>query len=154
MFECNNSRKLLGMIALEDLLTARAKDLEAERLRERVMPLNLILPTRSRRRKRPVWFPRIVLYPARYPERPGKKCSGNSGRARLACLILDIGFLTHRYLPSLRHLVRTVAHGLLRHYYRRRGTARRIREPRQNPLFFVVREAIRRKAWLNFRVVA
>ncbi|MFB3917794.1 MAG: chloride channel protein [Terriglobales bacterium] len=49
--ECGNSKKLVGMVSLEDLLKARAQNLEAERRRERVLPLRLFLP-RGVRRKR------------------------------------------------------------------------------------------------------
>jgi chloride channel protein, CIC family len=42
--ERNDAHKLLGMISLDDLLKARARTLEAERLRERVLPLHRILP--------------------------------------------------------------------------------------------------------------
>jgi len=46
--ERNGSHKLLGMVSLEDLLKARTKNLDAERRRERVLPLNLIRPFGSR----------------------------------------------------------------------------------------------------------
>ena len=42
--ERGNSRRLVGMIALEDLLQARSRNLEAERRREQVMKLRLGFP--------------------------------------------------------------------------------------------------------------
>jgi CBS domain-containing protein len=42
--ERGNSRRLVGMIALEDLLQARSRNLEAERRREQVMTLRLAFP--------------------------------------------------------------------------------------------------------------
>jgi CBS domain-containing protein len=42
--ERNGSRKLAGMISLDDLLKARAHTLDAERRRERVLPLRLKFP--------------------------------------------------------------------------------------------------------------
>lgn len=42
-------RKLLGMISLYDLLTARVRNLEAERRRERVLPLSFASPRRAYR---------------------------------------------------------------------------------------------------------
>jgi len=42
--ERGEGRRLLGMIALSDLLEARVRGLEAERRRERVLPLHLLLP--------------------------------------------------------------------------------------------------------------
>jgi len=44
--ERNSSRKLLGMISLDDLLKARVQTLDAERRRERVLPLRLMFPPR------------------------------------------------------------------------------------------------------------
>jgi CBS domain containing-hemolysin-like protein len=41
--------RLLGMISLKDLLKARALNLDAERRRERVLPLHLVLAPRTRR---------------------------------------------------------------------------------------------------------
>ncbi len=41
--------KLLGMISLKDLLKARALNLDAERRRERVLPLHMVLAPRTRR---------------------------------------------------------------------------------------------------------
>ncbi len=41
-------RRLLGMISLSDLLKARVLNLEAERPREQVLPLHLLVPWRSR----------------------------------------------------------------------------------------------------------
>lgn len=49
--ERNESRTLLGMIALADLLAARVRNLEAERRRQRVLPLRPFLPRALRRRK-------------------------------------------------------------------------------------------------------
>ena len=51
--ERDDRRKLVGIIALTDLLEARVRNLEAERRRERVLPLRLVLPWRARRRNRP-----------------------------------------------------------------------------------------------------
>jgi chloride channel protein, CIC family len=42
-------RKVLGMISLSDLLKARTRNLEAERRRERVLPLRMVLPLSSLR---------------------------------------------------------------------------------------------------------
>jgi CIC family chloride channel protein len=42
-----DARRLLGMISLRALLTARGLNLEAERRRERVLPLRLTVPWRS-----------------------------------------------------------------------------------------------------------
>jgi chloride channel protein, CIC family len=47
--ENHGSRKLAGLVSLEDLLKARVQTLEAERLRERVLPLRLKFPIRRRR---------------------------------------------------------------------------------------------------------
>jgi CBS domain-containing protein len=49
--EGNGSRKLLGLVSLDDLLKARVKNLEEERRRERVLPLHLVFPLRVRRPK-------------------------------------------------------------------------------------------------------
>jgi CBS domain-containing protein len=38
------ARHILGMISLNDLLMARAQNLEAERRRERILPLRLVIP--------------------------------------------------------------------------------------------------------------
>src|SRR5208283_2715102 len=46
--ERNESRKLVGMVSLADLLQARTRTLEAERLRERVLPLRLPVALRWR----------------------------------------------------------------------------------------------------------
>jgi CBS domain-containing protein len=46
--ERNGSRKLAGMISLDDLLKARAHNLDAERRRERVLPLRLKFPLRRK----------------------------------------------------------------------------------------------------------
>jgi hypothetical protein len=46
--ERGESRRLLGMIALEDLLQARSRNLEAEQRRERVMNVKLAFPFRLR----------------------------------------------------------------------------------------------------------
>jgi CBS domain-containing protein len=45
------SRRLLGMIGLFDLLEARLRNLEAERRRDRVLPVRLILPPALARRR-------------------------------------------------------------------------------------------------------
>jgi CIC family chloride channel protein len=50
--ERGNPRRLVGMIALTDLLEARVRNLEAERRRERVLPLRLVLPWGPRRRRK------------------------------------------------------------------------------------------------------
>ena len=50
--EPGEARRLVGMIALSDLLKARVRSLEAERRRERVLPLRLLLPRGIRRRGR------------------------------------------------------------------------------------------------------
>ena len=42
--ERDGSRKLVGMVSLDDLLKARAHTLDAERRRERVLPLRLMFP--------------------------------------------------------------------------------------------------------------
>lgn len=47
--ERSGSRKLLGMISLYDLLTARVRNLEAERRQERVLPLPRVFPQRASR---------------------------------------------------------------------------------------------------------
>jgi len=47
--ENNGSRRLLGVVSLDDLLKARVRNLEDERRRERVLPLRLIFPKRVRR---------------------------------------------------------------------------------------------------------
>jgi hypothetical protein len=39
------------MIGLSDLLTARVRNLEAERRRQRVLPVRLVLPRAWRRRR-------------------------------------------------------------------------------------------------------
>jgi len=48
--ERGEARRLIGMIALSDLLQARVRSLKAERRRERVLPLRLLLPRGLRRR--------------------------------------------------------------------------------------------------------
>jgi len=48
--ERDGSRKLVGIVSLNDLLKARARTLDAERRRERVLPLRLTFPSRSRQR--------------------------------------------------------------------------------------------------------
>ncbi len=48
--ERDGSRKLVGIVSLNDLLKARARTLDAERRRERVLPLRLMFPSRSRQR--------------------------------------------------------------------------------------------------------
>ena len=45
--ERGDSRQLIGMVSLDDLLKARARALEAERRRERILPLRLMFPRRS-----------------------------------------------------------------------------------------------------------
>jgi len=47
-------RRLVGIIGLTDLLQARVRNLEAERRRERVLPLRLVLPWTRRGRRREV----------------------------------------------------------------------------------------------------
>jgi CBS domain-containing protein len=42
-------RRLLGMISLSDLLQARVRNLDAERRRERVLPLHALVPWATRR---------------------------------------------------------------------------------------------------------
>ena len=49
--EREDRQRLAGIIALTDLLKARVRNLEAERRRERILPLRLVLPWRPRRRK-------------------------------------------------------------------------------------------------------
>src|SRR5205823_13575722 len=44
--ERDNPQKLIGMISLNDLLKARARNLEEERRRERVLRLHLLFPVR------------------------------------------------------------------------------------------------------------
>jgi chloride channel protein, CIC family len=46
--EDNGSQRLLGIVTLEDLLKARVRNLEDERRRKRVLPLNLSFPRRAR----------------------------------------------------------------------------------------------------------
>jgi chloride channel protein, CIC family len=45
--ERSDPRKLVGMISLNDLLKARVRSLEEERLRERVLRLRLLFPSRN-----------------------------------------------------------------------------------------------------------
>jgi len=45
-----DARRLVGMLSLTDLLKARTLNLEAERRRERVLPLRLVFPRRPVRR--------------------------------------------------------------------------------------------------------
>ncbi len=47
--ENNGSGKLMGMVSLDDLLKARAHNLDAERRRERVLPLRLKFPLRKQK---------------------------------------------------------------------------------------------------------
>jgi len=47
--ERDGSHKVVGMVSLEDLLKARAHTLDAERRRERVLPLRLTFPSRGKR---------------------------------------------------------------------------------------------------------
>ena len=42
--------KLVGMVSLDDLLQARTRTLDAERRRERVLPLRLMFPFRKGKR--------------------------------------------------------------------------------------------------------
>ena len=42
--ERDGTHKLVGMVSLDDLLKARANTLDAERRRERVLPLRLMFP--------------------------------------------------------------------------------------------------------------
>lgn len=51
VIEGDGSRKLLGLVSLDDLLKARVKNLEEERRRERVLPLHLVFPLGVRRPK-------------------------------------------------------------------------------------------------------
>ena len=51
--ERDNSRKVVGMVSLNDLLKARAHNLEAEQRRERILPLRIAFP-RSRPRPQQV----------------------------------------------------------------------------------------------------
>jgi chloride channel protein, CIC family len=46
--ERDGSSKLVGMVSLDDLLKARTRNLEAEHRRERILPLRLMFPSRSR----------------------------------------------------------------------------------------------------------
>ena len=46
--ERDGSRRLVGMVSLDDLLKARTRNLEAERRRERILPLRVMFPSRSR----------------------------------------------------------------------------------------------------------
>ncbi len=48
--ENDGSRRLAGMVSLDDLLKARAHTLDAERRRERVLPLRLKFPVRTEKR--------------------------------------------------------------------------------------------------------
>jgi CBS domain-containing protein len=48
----SNSGELLGMISLEDLLQARTRNLETERVRERILQLRLLRPLRVFRGKK------------------------------------------------------------------------------------------------------
>lgn len=47
--ERNGAKKLLGLISLDDLLKARTRTLESERVRERILPLRLVFPFGSSR---------------------------------------------------------------------------------------------------------
>lgn len=51
VIERGEARRLVGMVSLRDLLKARALDLDAERRRERVLPLRLAFPRRVPARK-------------------------------------------------------------------------------------------------------
>ncbi|MEO8499481.1 MAG: CBS domain-containing protein, partial [Vicinamibacteria bacterium] len=46
--DAEGSGRFMGIISLEDLLKARALNLDAERRRERVRPLDLLFPNRKR----------------------------------------------------------------------------------------------------------
>jgi hypothetical protein len=48
----DDPRKLLGLVALDDLLKARARSLEEERRRERVLTLPRVFPSRLDRPSR------------------------------------------------------------------------------------------------------
>ncbi len=48
--ERDGSRRLVGMVSLDDLLQARTRTLEAERRRERILPPRLMFPSRWGRR--------------------------------------------------------------------------------------------------------
>ena len=48
VIERDGSRRLVGMVSLDDLLKARTRNLEAERRRERILPLRLMFPSGSR----------------------------------------------------------------------------------------------------------
>ncbi len=50
VIERNGPKKLVGMVSLDDLLQARTQALEAERRRERILPLRLAMPFSRRRR--------------------------------------------------------------------------------------------------------
>jgi len=50
VIERHGSRKLVGMIGLADLLAARVRNLEAERRRQRFLPVEILLPRALRRR--------------------------------------------------------------------------------------------------------
>jgi len=47
--ERHGAKKLLGLISLDDLLKARSRTLESERVRERILPLRLVFPFGSSR---------------------------------------------------------------------------------------------------------
>ena len=47
--ENDGSHRLVGMVSLHDLLQARAQTLDAERRRERVLPLRLKFPMRKQK---------------------------------------------------------------------------------------------------------
>ncbi|HEV2237773.1 MAG TPA: chloride channel protein [Ktedonobacterales bacterium] len=55
--ERDDARTLVGMISLTDLLTARARNLEAERRRERILPIRVRLPRRAGPASAPVARP-------------------------------------------------------------------------------------------------
>jgi CBS domain-containing protein len=59
--ERGNGRRLVGMVSLEDLLKARALNLEAEQRRDRIHPLHLLFPR---------WAPRPDETGARAPSAP------------------------------------------------------------------------------------
>jgi CBS domain-containing protein len=52
--ERSEARTLVGMISLTDLLTARARNLEAEVRRERILPIRVRVPRRAGTETSPV----------------------------------------------------------------------------------------------------
>ncbi len=53
VIENDGSRRLLGMVTLDDLLQARIRNLEDERRRKRVLPLRLGFPRQARAKRSP-----------------------------------------------------------------------------------------------------